>query len=158
MIEQNECKQQRRARREYSRQNRDHRVECCMSEKENATYCLKWAYMGPPLIEVTAWHRVGAEAVKSLDVLCCQSRCHMSQNSQESSCCIHSSNTRNCSNIVGGNVTMPQTAIKGTVDICVLYASLCQRESASVAPVDPNLALKGDQVNVIQLCIWISNV
>jgi hypothetical protein len=32
--------------------------------------------MGPPLIRVTAWHRVGTEAIKSLDVLCCQPRCH----------------------------------------------------------------------------------
>lgn len=34
----------------------------------------KWASMGPPLIVETAWHRVGTEAAKSLDVLCRQSR------------------------------------------------------------------------------------
>ena len=43
----------------------------------------KWASVGPPLIGATAWHGVGTEAVKSLDVLCRHPRCHTPQNSQE---------------------------------------------------------------------------
>lgn len=116
--------------------------------------------MGPPLIEVTAWHRFGTEAVKSLDVLCCQSRCHAPQNCQESSCCIRSSNMKKCSNIVGSNVTMPQIAIKNAVQtLYMFFMQACPNMRACfvhvVARVDPNLALKGDQVNFIQMCIWI---
>lgn len=66
-------------------------VRLLQIEEENATYCIKWASMGPPLIEATAWHRVGTGAVKSLDVLCRQSRCHTPQNSQELGSCIQSS-------------------------------------------------------------------
>lgn len=91
----------------------------------NATYCIKWAKLGPPLNGATAWHRVGTEADTCLDVLCRQSRCPMPQISQELSSCVQSTNKVKCSNIVGGDATMPQTAFRNTEVELVFFTLAC---------------------------------
>lgn len=48
----------------------------------NATYCIKVGVVGSSFDQSSCLALVGTEAGKSLDVLCCQSRCDKPQNSQ----------------------------------------------------------------------------